>query len=142
MIRKARDEVDEYDFGLEDRFCDAQDLKIACSDMCIPEPVVGFFGHLYNFNPDTYEQAAKVVMTQDKLTDELHAVDDDDDDETSEGNQPWDGKLSISSCRKVQSLFQIMYYVHHCGRKTTPMHIMNAESVHALGRGGKIVTQM
>lgn len=42
MIRKALDEVDEYDFGLEDRFCDAQDLKIACSDMCIPEPVVGF----------------------------------------------------------------------------------------------------
>jgi hypothetical protein len=33
-----------------------------------------------------------------------------------------------------------MYYVHHCGRRRTPMHIMNAESVHALGRGGKIVT--
>ena len=38
--------------------------------------------------------------------------------------------------------FQIMYYVHHCGWKKTPMHIMNAESVHALGRGGKIVTQI
>ncbi|KAG0724293.1 hypothetical protein GWK47_040864 [Chionoecetes opilio] len=35
-----------------------------------------------------------------------------------------------------------MYYVHHCGRKRTPMHIMNAESVHALGRGGKIVTSI
>ncbi|KAG0711137.1 hypothetical protein GWK47_021289 [Chionoecetes opilio] len=44
--------------------------------------------------------------------------------------------------RKLQSLFQTMYYVHHCGRKRTPMHIMNAESVHALGRGGKIVTSI
>ena len=37
--------------------------------------------------------------------------------------------LSTQRCRKVQSLFQIMYHVHH---------IMNAESVHNLGRGGKI----
>ena len=40
VIRKA---VDEYDFGLEGSFCDAQDLKIACSDMEIPEPIVRFF---------------------------------------------------------------------------------------------------
>ena len=50
--------------------------------------------------------------------------------------------LSTQRCRKVQSLFQIMYtyYVHHCERRRTPMHIMNAESFHSLGRGGKIVT--
>lgn len=56
-------------------------------------------------------------MTAAKLTAELHAVDDDDgdddvDEETSDGNQPSEGNLSISRCRKVQSLFQIMFYVH------------------------------
>ena len=72
-------------------------------------------------------------MTENKLTTEVPAVDDDEndddvDDETSDGNQQLsDTNLSISRCRKVQSLLQIMYYVHHCGRKRTPMHIMNAE---------------
>lgn len=144
VIRKA---LDEYDFGLEDSFCDAQDLKVACTEMEIPEPIVRFFGHLYNFKPDTYKQAANSIMTDEKLTTELPAMDDgenndDADEEASDGNQQsFHGSLSVSRCRKVQSLFQIMYYVHHCGRKRTPMHIMNAESVHALGRGGKIVTQ-
>lgn len=57
VIRKA---LDEYDFGLEESFCYAHDLKIACSDMEMPEPILQFFGHLYNFNPKTYKEAAKL----------------------------------------------------------------------------------
>ena len=40
VIRKA---LDDYDFGLDDSFCDAQDLKHALSTMNIPEPVLWFF---------------------------------------------------------------------------------------------------
>ncbi|KAG0712951.1 hypothetical protein GWK47_017308 [Chionoecetes opilio] len=76
-------------------------------------------------------------MTQEKVADNENAAEDDSDDISDS-----DGNLSTRSCRKLQSLFQTMYYVHHCGRKRTPMHIMNAESVHALGRGGKIVTSI
>ncbi|KAG0727783.1 hypothetical protein GWK47_033909 [Chionoecetes opilio] len=76
-------------------------------------------------------------MTQEKVADNENA-DEDDSDYISDS----DGNLSTRRCRKLQSLFQTMYYVHHCGRKRTPMHIMNAESVHALGRGGKIVTSI
>ena len=50
VIRRA---LDDYDFGLDDRFCDAQDLKTACCDMEIPESIVRFFGYLYNFNTET-----------------------------------------------------------------------------------------
>ncbi|KAG0726655.1 hypothetical protein GWK47_004231 [Chionoecetes opilio] len=105
--------------------------------MDIPEAVLKFFGTLYNFKPETYKQAASSVKTQEKVADNENA-DEDDSDDISDS----DGNLSTRRCRKLQSLFQTMYYVHHCGRKRTPMHIMNAESVHALGRGGKIVTSI
>ena len=35
-----------------------------------------------------------------------------------------------------------MHYIHQNGKRRTPLHIMNVESVHSLGRGGKIVTQI
>ena len=134
MIRKA---LDDYDFGLDDKFCDAQDLKTSLSNMPIPESILNFFGHLFNFNPDTYDNAANSVMA-DNFSD---LISDDFNDEEVAKNTSSDSTLSVQRCRKIQSLFQIMFYVNHCGRKRTPMHIMNAESVHALGRGGKILTQ-
>ena len=50
--------------------------------------------------------------------------------------------LSLQKGRNIQSLFQITFGIglHQNGRKRTPMHIMNAESVHSLGRGGKVIT--
>ncbi|KAG0728088.1 hypothetical protein GWK47_033202 [Chionoecetes opilio] len=105
--------------------------------MDIPEAALKFFGTLYNFKPETYKQAASSAFTQEKVADNENA-DEDDSDDISDS----DGNLSTGRCRKLQFLFQTMYYVHHCGRKRTPMHIMNAESFHALGRGGKIVTSI
>ena len=34
--------LDNYDFGLENSFCDAEDLKIACNNMKIPDPILHF----------------------------------------------------------------------------------------------------
>ena len=133
MVLKRSCYLDAFDFGLEDSFCDARDLRHALSDMSIPEPLLRFFGHLYNLNPATYTRAA--------MTETLANEPADDDDDANRDQQQIDGALSTNRCRKVQSLFQIMYYVHNQGRRRTPMHIMNAESVHSLGRGGKIVTQ-
>ena len=147
-----RQSLDSHDFNLDDRFCDAQDLKHACSSMRMPEPILRFLGYLYNFNPETYPKAAEAVMTETDPTAE--DVDDEelDDDacetENSEGRnnsdskQTADGCLSAQRCRKIQALFQTMYYVHHCGRRRTPMHVMNAESAHSLGHGGKIITNI
>lgn len=135
LIRRS---LDNYDFGLDDSFCDSHDLRHACSDMNIPDPILRLFGYLYNFNPDTYQCAAQSVMTDKYVASEQE--DDGNDDENEEGIL--DGNLSTQRCRKMQSLFQVMYYLRHHGRKRTPMHIMNAEAVHSLGRGGKIVTSI
>ena len=60
--------------------------------------------------------------------------DNDDDDDEIDVEQS-NGDLSVQRCKKIQSIFQIPYYIHHCGRKRTPLHIMNAESVYSLERG-------
>ena len=119
--------LDNHDFGLDDRFCDAQDLSRACSDMEIPTPILQFLAYLYNFTLDAYKNAAREVMTD---------REEEDEDILKEDT------FSAKKCRKIQSLFQIMYYIHQNGKKRTPLHIMNAESIHALGRGGKIVTSL
>ena len=76
-------------------------------------------------------------MTNDNSTTE---EDGDQYNENANDHSNRSDNLSTQRCQKVQSLFQIMYYVHHCERSRAPMYIMNAESVHSLGRGGKIVT--
>ena len=132
----------DFSFGLEDRFCDDQDLKQGLSSMKIPEPWLNFFGYLFQFNPNTYQNAADQVQHNKERSEELHDMNDDDYDIEVEKTQTEESTLSVSRCRKIQSLFQVMFYIKHNGRKKTPMHVMNAESVHSLGRGGKIVTQM
>lgn len=132
----------DFSFGHEDRFCDDQDLKQGLSSMKIPEPWLNFFGYLFQFNPNTYQNAADQVQHNKERSEELHDMNDDDYDIEVEKTQTEESTLSVSRCRKIQSLFQVMFYIKHNGRKKTPMHVMNPESVHSLGRGGKIVTQM
>ena len=147
MLRQS---LDSHDFDLDDRFGDAHDLKHACSSMIIPEPVLRFLGYLYNFNPLAYPKTAETVMTDtypttedvNDRTDDAHETENCEGWNNSDCEQTADGCLSAQRCRKIQALFQTMYYIHHCGRKRTPMHIMNAESAHNLGRGGKILTSI
>ena len=54
------------DFGL-DKFCDAHDLKIYLSNVPIPEPILNLFGQVFNFNPETYDNAANSVMADNFL---------------------------------------------------------------------------
>lgn len=121
-----------HDYDFNNRFCDAQDLKQAWSKMNIPEPILQFYGHLFNFNPATYRAAADQVITSDMQED----VDDVDQEEEQVPHK--DGSLSVQRCRKIQTMFQHMFYIHHSGRKRTPMSVLNAEFAHSLGRGGKI----
>lgn len=45
---KLRDCLLEYDFGLEDRFCDATDLRAAWDNIDVPKPVLDFLKVLFN----------------------------------------------------------------------------------------------
>lgn len=146
-----------YDFDLNDRFCDANDLERAYTNMPIPEPIMNFFGHLYNFDPSSYSKAAKKLLNcveshgDGKIESNYNDDEDNDEEDCEENDTEYEEKcnnqargkpprkeLSVSRCRKIQSIFQILYYIHHKGTKRTPLHIINAEKVHSLGKGGKI----
>ena len=59
---KIRTALDNYNFGLENSFCDAEYLKIACNNMKIPDTILHFFGiFFFNFNTDTYQEAAESI---------------------------------------------------------------------------------
>ena len=64
IIRKA---LDDYDFGLDDNFCDAYDLKTYLSNVPIPEPILNLFDQVFNFNPKTYDNAVNSMMADNFL---------------------------------------------------------------------------
>ena len=104
---EIRTDLDNYDFGLENSFCDAEDLKIPCNNMKISDPFLHIF---FNLNTETYQEAAESIMTNDNCTTE---EDGDQYNENANDHRNRSDNLSTQRCRKVQSLFQIMYYVHH-----------------------------
>ena len=57
-----RDSLLEYDFGLEDRFCGASDMRAAWVNIVIPKPVLDFLKVL--FNVDSVHTCSDAKMKQ------------------------------------------------------------------------------
>lgn len=55
--RLIRNSLNDFDFDIDDRFCNTQDLQLACTSMPMPDPLIKFFGCLYNFDPTTYPRS-------------------------------------------------------------------------------------
>lgn len=93
----------QINFDLEDKFCDENNLSIAWDGMQIPSPLLTFFSELFNFNENYFEDS-----------NEQHSDTDEDDPlpppKTSKG-------CSKTKTLKIKSLFQMMYYVMHGGKK-------------------------
>ena len=128
-----RRELSNYDFDLTDRFCDAEDLRKSISNFNIPDVTLQFWGEVFNFDMDSYYEAAKKVTP---------GSNDDESEEEVEEVRKTSRNLSKQRCRKIQALFQTMFYIFHCGRQKTPMHIMNAVWAQSLGNGGSIFTKI
>ena len=88
---------------------------------------------MFNFDTDSYHDVAKNIT--------LVSYEDNFDKGVEEGKKT-SRKLSKQRFRKVQALFQNMFYVFHCGRQRTPMHVMNAVWAHSLGNGESIFTKI
>ena len=56
------DELIEYDFLLNDRFCDANDLKESWENFRIPEKTLRFLGYLFNFNATKFYQLSYQIQ--------------------------------------------------------------------------------
>lgn len=92
--RIIRNSMAKYDLGLDDKFCDAHELKDACCNMTIPGPVLRFLGVLYNFYPEFYPKAAQSVLNQEEHASDLEVENyeenqegDNDNEETNRSGQ-------------------------------------------------------
>lgn len=115
----------DYDFGLQDRFCDANDLKQAWKSMRIPNVLLKFLGTVFNFDIESFEDACKVLLQGDD--------EEGDECETEMG-------VSKSRCRQMLALFQTMFYVLHSGRKSTPLHVLNSQSIYDTCKSATLIT--
>ena len=104
-----RDKLLNIDFGLQDKFCDAEELKLAWRTTKIPDELLVFFSEPFNIN--------KITLLKDYYNE------DDEIDKTQ-----IDEKDSLKSM-KIGSLFQIMFYNLRSGNKRTPLHVMNAVEI-------------
>ena len=59
IIRK---QLSTYDFNLNNKFSDAKDLRESLMNMPVPEEILRFFGEIYNFDPESYQNAASDVL--------------------------------------------------------------------------------
>ena len=105
---------------LTDRFSDAADLEESLNAISIPDPLLNFFAVLFNFEKNGFKASS--------------------DEKEGEYDVPGSLDLSVSRRRKLQSLFQIMYFNVHNGRKRTPLHIMNSEAIYESCKSATLIT--
>jgi len=68
-------------------------------------------------------------------------VGDDDDDDTSDDESSGNGSES-PKLRKLKSVFQVLYFMVHNGRRRTPLHLMCGEGIHAACKSKTLITSL
>ena len=125
-IRKSPLEVN---FGLDDSFCDAQQLKQSWRETKIPSSLVTFFSALFNISST---KLMKSETSPEIDNDILDNPEDEDEDDT---------EISDSLLMtKAKSLFQILHYHVSGGRQKTPVHVMNAHAIYERCRSRELIT--
>ena len=125
-----RDQLQLVDFGLEDSFCDKDDLYDSWSNTRMPETLIEFFSGLLN------------MSKADLISPLYEPIDSEDDFE--DDNLP-DTVTKQSAKPKVvlaKSLFNTLFYSVHRGRKKAPLHVMLAHSVHDRCKSKELITSL
>lgn len=116
-----REALQKVDFGLNDKFCDAQDLRNSWMESKVSEVSVIFFSTLFNIYPNTSEE---------------HEGLENEHEESEIGKHYQQWKL------KSQTLLQILYYNTFRGAWKTPFHIMVGDSVHEKSKSKSLITSL
>ena len=124
-----RQDLLNADFHLQDKFCDSHDLQDSWKNHSIPESIVTFLSTLFNCKPAVLGEQC---LHNDENKDE-NDINSDEESETCPEN---------TKAKKLKALYQIMYYIVHNGKRRTPLHIMNAEAVHAVCKSKTLVTSL
>ena len=125
-IRKALLNVD---FGLDNKFCDSNELRSAWNNTTIPDALLSFFAELFNINRASLMR--HIFVTQD-----IYAS-------FEEGHEEFDmeeGTSETFTSLRIKSLFQILYYATVRGMRKTPLQILNAHAIYEKCRSRELIT--
>ena len=109
----------EVDFGLDDSFCDKQDLTASWASQRMHESAAEFLSVRYNISKHT-------VMANFIGGDEEVVEEDSDDAVISEKEEV----ISISKAIRCQGVYQTMFYGVNNGKKLASIPVMAATSIH------------
>ena len=122
----------DFNFDLEDKFCDSVDLQDSWNNMNIPDELLTFLCVLLNYNRNDLE------CCMGSNNNPPMSEDEDISDETSSST----GSAHLSKLRKVKSIFQVLYSMVHNGKRRTPLHLMCAEGIHATCKSKTLITSL
>ena len=123
------------DFNLQDKFCDAEDLRNPRERFCIPDELITLFGTLSNIN---YATLKSNFPKSNKLED---YVDVEEILLNDTNNEPDIEQVNINHIKiKILSLIQIMHYNINHGRKKTPLHMMNVSAIYEKCKSRELIT--
>lgn len=122
----------DYSFDLEDRFCDSSDLLDSLDNMDIPDELLTCLCVLLNCYRNDLECSVNSYNNS-TLSDHINTS----DEETS-GN----GSAHSPKLRKLKSVFQVLYFVVHNGRRKTPLHLTCAEEIHTTCKSKTLITYL
>ena len=128
--QKLRKLLLSFDFELNDKFCDAEELKKAWENKSMPDEFLTFFAKLFNIK--------KTSLIPDTERDPEFSYNSDEEDDDKNIKQAKSEQLKIL---KIKYLFQIVYYNLHHRRQSTPFYIMKAHAIYEKCRSKEIITQ-
>ena len=151
---QLRKDLKVVDFGLEDSFCDSNDLKESWERTRMPDSMLTFFSALYNIpKHKLFRSKAKEFSDMINVGEEYESGFDkehDENDGTDYRNSPvqeepvekkeHDTWVSNIQSTRLHCLFQIMHYNLTGGKQKVPMHMMLAHNVYARDRSKIILT--
>ena len=124
----------KVDYGLEDKVCDASELRKSWNDTHIPDEWLTFYSAVDRVPKSTIARVNEIQL--------IPGADDakvnSDDEEENEGVLCGD---DISrKCEQIKCQFQIHYYQIHGGRKTVPLQTLVGQSEYAKTRSKEAIT--
>ena len=125
----------DVDFGLTDKFCDAEQLKESWEKTQMPDGLLTFFSALF--------EIPKADMSQiEAIIEEAQADDSNEEncDDTENDSNDENSHKAFKTHTALHCLFQMMTYQIHKGHQKTPMHAMVGQSVYAKTRSKVLLT--
>ena len=127
--RMIRQSLNTVEFGLDDKFGDAEELASSWNRCELPDILISFFATLFNI-PQT------ILIKSFLDSDNIFECDDEDLDDAPFASP------QTARAAKVKSLYQMVYYIFHNGKKKTPLHVMMGHHIYDKCKSREVITSL